>query len=133
MDVPEHLMPTDPLARYLLQKTHYSALNSRVKPGAFLPNRERQTSVFLIRGLSEQEIWQIGEEHVSGPLDKRLRARADVIVSTVEEQGLRVDLDNIPPRHANIIGWPEEKSAQKLIALELASRASLVLNPVGSP
>jgi hypothetical protein len=28
-----------------------------------------------------------------------------------------------PPRHANIIGWPEEKSEQKQIAMELAAEA----------
>ena len=128
MDVLENLRPTDPLARYLLQKSHFSAANSRVKPSAFLPNRKGETSVFQTRGLSEEKIWQIGTKYISAPLEKTLRARADVIVSVVEKQGLNVDVDNTPPRHANIIGWPEEKSAQKLLALELASRASLKLN-----
>ena len=129
MDIPpEHLRPTDPLARYLLQRTHFSPAVSRVKPGAFMPNRDGETSVFQIQGLSEEEIWQIGEKYVSSPLGKTLRARADVIVLIVEERGLRVDFDNTPPRHANIVGWPEEKSAQKLIALELSSRAALKIN-----
>ena len=128
MDVSEHLRPTDPLARYLLQRSHFSPTKSLVKPSAFLPNRHGETSVFQIQGLSEEEIWQIGEEYVSGPLEKMLRARADIVVSVVEKQGLDVNSDNIPPRHANIIGWPEEKSAQKLLALELASRAALKLN-----
>lgn len=35
---------------------------------------------------------------------------------------------NEPPRrHANITGWPEAKSEQKLIALKLAESAHLVL------
>jgi hypothetical protein len=40
---------------------------------------------------------------------------------------LLVDLDNAPPRHANIVGWPREKSAQELIAHVLAARAVLKL------
>ena len=129
MDIPpEHLRPTDPLARYLLQKSHFSATKSLVKPSAIMPNRDGETSVFQIQGLSEEESWQIGEKYVSGPLGKTLRARADIIVLIVEERGLHVDFDNTPPRHANIVGWPEEKSAQKLIALELSSRATLKIN-----
>ena len=38
-----------------------------------------------------------------------------------------VSLIDIPPRHADLIGWPEEKSARKLIALELAEQAELEL------
>ncbi len=32
-----------------------------------------------------------------------------------------------PPRHADILGWPKEKDAQKLIAQELAAESTLVL------
>jgi len=35
--------------------------------------------------------------------------------------------DNNPPRHANIINWPAEKSEQKLIAIELAENSQLHL------
>ncbi|HNW08195.1 MAG TPA: hypothetical protein PKZ55_03275 [Verrucomicrobiota bacterium] len=34
-----------------------------------------------------------------------------------------------PPRHANIEGWPDEKSARKLIAIDLANAAQLVVKP----
>jgi hypothetical protein len=42
----------------------------------------------------------------------------------------------MPARHANIVGWPADKSAQKLCAQELAARATLKLPSVvvsGSP
>ncbi len=41
------------------------------------------------------------------------------------EAGLFIDPDDIPPRHANIIGWPDEDSAIKLAAIELAQKAKL--------
>ena len=49
------------------------------------------------------------------------------MATTVRETGLTIDPDNDPPRHANILGWPEEKSEQKLIALELSESAKLKL------
>jgi hypothetical protein len=58
-----------------------------------------------------------------------VRARADIVVRDVEAASLRVVLDDMPPRHANVIGWPEEKSARKVRAAELAARASLKLAP----
>ena len=50
-----------------------------------------------------------------------------MIAVTVQEVGLKIDADNDPPRHANIVGWPKEKSARKLMALESSERATLKL------
>jgi hypothetical protein len=36
---------------------------------------------------------------------------------------------NIPPRHAEIVDWPDEKSKRKEIALELAEKTLLILRP----
>jgi hypothetical protein len=41
----------------------------------------------------------------------------------VREVGLRCDPDNQPKRHVGIVDWPNEKDAQKQLALELQSRS----------
>jgi len=52
---------------------------------------------------------------------------ANIIASAVCEMDLDVDPDNNPPRHADIVGWPQEKSERMLIAQELAAKATLRL------
>lgn len=48
-------------------------------------------------------------------------------VQQVVDVGLQVVPDNTPRRHANITGWPTEKSKKMSLAQELAAAASLVL------
>lgn len=91
-----------------------------------MPPPDRRLSVFRISGLSEAEIWDIGE-NVGRQRDKALLGRADIEALPVYEVGLFIDPDDTPPRHANIIGWPDEDSAIKLAALELAKKAQLHL------
>jgi hypothetical protein len=98
-----------------------------VKPGAFLPARDGATSVYRTRGLTEEEIWILGEAKVTGPTRKTLYGRGDLPVSAVHATGLRVDPDDSPPRHAAIVGWPEEKDARLSLAQQLAAKASLKL------
>ena len=115
------------VSRYILSRSQFSV--NRVKPAAFLPPDDGRLSVFGIDGLFEAGIWSIGMTWVAQPRGATLYARADVASSAVEDSGLRVDVDNTPPRHANVIGWPDEKSAQKLKAGILAEAASLRLAP----
>jgi len=114
---------TEDLARYIYFKKHYRSSDHTVKYSAFLPPRDRRLSVFRISGRSETEIWSIG---------KNLRAqlplgRADIRAASVYNAGLVIDADDDPPRHANIVGWPEDDSAIKLKAMELAEVAQLHL------
>lgn len=51
---------------------------------------------------------------------------ASIVASLVYEEGLLIEADNIPPRHAEIIGWPIDEAHQKSIAQVLAAQASLV-------
>lgn len=83
--------------------------------------------MFRISGLAEAEIWTVGEREVAQKSSRTLRARADLSVATVHAKELRAHLDDIPLGHANITGWPEEKSEQKLIAIELAANSYLRL------
>lgn len=83
-----------------------------------------ETSVFRISELLNTEIWDIGiKEVVKEEQGKSLIGRADVLTSIVTGNGLEVIPQEPPPRHANIAGWPDEKSEQKQIAMELAAEA----------
>ena len=95
-----------------------------------MPSPDLRLSVFRIDGLQLEEIWEIGQREVIDAMSqsRELKGIADVKALIVQENDLEIEPDNIPPRHANIIGWPEEKEKQKIIAQELAAEAKLVLN-----
>lgn len=124
--------PVDPeelLSRFLTQpKNHFTPTAGRVRYAAFLPNKALQTSVYRTEGLSPAEVWKIGDDLVGTPLGRPIPARADVAAKIVYDLGLAIDPDGIPhPRHANIIGWPASRPAQKLLAIKLAEAANCVL------
>jgi len=129
--VNETVSPTEKLTRYIFeQRGKFNPKEGRVIYRAFLPHPRRETSVCRISGIEENRIFKIGEK-IGEIRGKSLKARADVYASNVYAVKLRVQptpmSDN--PRHANIIDWPKEKSEQKLKAIELAEKASLVLPP----
>lgn len=88
-----------------------------------MPPEDKRLSVFRVLGLDEHAIWVLGGSLRTQPL----LGRADIAAATVRETGLALDADDIPPRHANITGWPDDNSAIKLKALELSERAHLRL------
>jgi len=126
-------LPSDPTAdelttRYLHQASHFVPSRSRVKPRAFHPApKDHKTSVFRIRGLSERQIWQIGDVYVASVVARKILARADVSVTQVQSVGLQVEADEPPRRHANITGWASEKDRWMSEAQELAALATLRL------
>ena len=102
-----------------------------MKPNAFMPNvnsvtGKPETSVYQVSGASEDEIWAIGKGVValSG---RTLYGCAMLKVEDIKRAGLSLLADNNPPRHANIVGWPDVKSEQKLFAERLAGAAKLIL------
>ena len=118
-----HVDAAEILARYIFHRNHYRPSDNTVKYSAFMPPADKRLSVFRTSGLEEQAIWTLGESLRAQPL----KGRADIAVAAVEETGLAVDADDIPPRHANVVGWPDDHSAIELKALELSQRAHLSL------
>jgi hypothetical protein len=91
-----------------------------------MPSRG-EVSVFRIDGLDQTAIWEIGSE-VAKKRSRTLYARGDTKAADARKVGLDVRPDEPPARHANMIGWPDnDKPRQKLIALQLAAVATLVL------
>lgn len=120
--------PKESLSRLILTKQHYRPSDSCVKWAAFLPNpKTGDTSVFRTSGISDDEIWAIGDREVGKKRGKPVLGRADVPASVVLSKKLQIIPSEPPERHANIAAWPDERSQQKLIAIELAEKSQLYL------
>jgi len=121
--VPE---PDEMLCRFILSRSHFGRSPSRVKGDAFLPTSKppHETSVFRIAGLKEHLVWRIGET-VAQTSQRGLHARGDVLAKAVFAVDLDIRPDNKPKRHAAIVGWPEQKDRQILLAQRIAAAAQL--------
>lgn len=115
------------LARYVLQRSHIRKATNSVKPDAFVPHPHRELSVTRHLRTTVEEIWSIGGE-VASSTGKNLYGRADLAAAECLRQKLGIRADPLPsnPNHANVNGWPADKSAQKAIAQELAAAATFV-------
>lgn len=131
MELPNKVSPSEHLARYLTQGDHFNSKRNSVKHSAFMPPADNlRLSVFRIDGLRRDEVWEIGQTKVVDVMPspmKHLYGMADIMASLVERNRLRVDPDNNPSRHADVVDWPQDKSERKLIALGLAAEATLIL------
>ena len=119
----ENLSPVDDdelLARFIRSKRHIRE-DETVRQDAFIPHPYPDLSVFRHVGLNENELWDIGRAIIT-----HLYGRADIYAIEVLNQKLRIEPTSTPRNHANITGWPPEKEAQKIIALELAAKALFV-------
>jgi hypothetical protein len=128
------LLETEELSRFLFDRRRFKAPTETaaaiIHRKAFEPAKDRTTSVFRVFALSEAGIWDLGEREVGRVLDQRVLARADITVSNVRRhKKLRVDADDDPPRHAAILGWPENKEEQMSLCQELAADAVLTVRP----
>lgn len=99
--------------------------NGAARWKVFQPARlDNTTSVFILEGLSADESWALGDK-VRVPLTAI--AHASVTPADIQAVRLTLDIDNDPPRHAAITGWPVtddvEKFEVKALAQELAARA----------
>lgn len=92
-----------------------------VKLGAFLPPRDGRTSVFRTISLTPQQVRALS----ATAQDRVPLAVGTISVKSVLGADLKVEPDNDPFRHANIVGWPDTKFEQKDRALVLAQSAAL--------
>ena len=116
------------LGRYLIFSNWFNPSRGKVKASAFLPPRDLKLSVFKIFNLSEDNIWEIGKKVIEALKEKRtLYGIAEIKAIEVLNNSLTINIDNKPLYHANIVGWPKDKSERKLIAIKLANNATLKL------
>jgi hypothetical protein len=118
----ESVATYETLTRFVMQSNWFRSSDRRVKYAAFMPNlRNGETSVFRISDLSDVEVWAIGDDTVATLRERPILGRADITASLVMANKLNLVPDEPPPRHANIVGWPQDKERQRIVALELAS------------
>lgn len=115
--------PEEQLARFLFDKKEIRSDGS-LHWRALLPNRDGETSVSRIAGCEEGEILIMGFG-VARARGQILIGRGEVLASSAYDLSLNIRADNDPAsRHADIIGWPEEKDRKQAIAIDLADKAT---------
>ena len=95
-----------------------------------MPPLDLNLSVYQITGLGDDEIWTLGRNVLQEHPQPRLYGRADVRVGAVHDQKLKAIRDDDPPRHVNVVGWPnyaDGKDLMKSLAQQLANSAKLAL------
>lgn len=117
------------LARYIFFKKHIRP-DSTIRPDAFIPYPYPDLSVTRHFGLTDEELWGIGND-IAEIREKTLYGRGDLQAAIVERQKLQVLADPLPENrnHANITNWPPEKSLQKIVAQELSIAAGNARKP----
>lgn len=122
------VIPEERLSRFLLDKRHIRSSNNTVRFNAFLPPISGKLSVYRTSEQNDTAIWEIGHIFVEIPRQKQLIGRADLAAATVISSGLSVEPETTPhPLHADIVGWSQDSSLNKLTAIKLAAMASVVL------
>lgn len=76
----------------------------------------------------DKTIWELGQA-VARQRPATLYGRGELLAVVAKTQKLHFEPTATPLNHANIVGWPTEKAAQKLIALELAAKAEFRAAP----
>lgn len=123
------------LARFITSSRWFRSSDSTIRSEAFIPYPYPELSVTRHRLLSEEELWKVGQAITDGRItdDRKitLHGRADISAENVRKQKMTVEPRPVPENlnHADILGWPPDKPAQKMLALELAAAASLVMKP----
>ena len=114
------------ISRFLFDSGHVRA-DKTIKHNAFIPPKNYRLSVFKTDTLTAEQIYQIGAQYVMPLRGKPIKGVAQVNSSHVVAIGLSFDSDGVPhPRHSNIIGWSEDSSKDRVLALRLASEAVLL-------
>lgn len=112
------------LARFVLFSS-WIRNDKTIRPDAFIPYPYPNLSVSRHIGLSESELWQLGQS-VADKRALHLYGRGDVRARAVKTHTLRIEPTPEPKNHANITGWPADKPGQKMIAQEIAAVAQFV-------
>lgn len=127
--------PGERITRYLTNPRWYNAARKTISAQAFKPAPPKPperpvavTSVYRTNGLSEIEMWDIGDKYVTQlhPDKPAINARADISADAIIATGLQLQSEPVPhPRHANIVNWPNEDEKRQETTALLAVKAIL--------
>jgi hypothetical protein len=113
----------DIYSRFLYQDGQYKKNPPRIKHTAFHVVNG-QVSVYQTDALNDPAIWSIA---TSLNPNRRVHGRGDVTREDIESVELNIMIEEPPPLHRNIVGWPNEELQQLSKAQELATKAKLIL------
>lgn len=121
--------PEELLARYVFHRS-YVRHDGTIRPEAFVPHPYPDLSVTRHIGLTDDGVWDIGRT-IASAMIRTLLGRADLSTDAILGSGLTVLAapTSTNPHHANITGWPAEKSAQKIRAQRIAVAARYLADP----
>jgi hypothetical protein len=123
-------MPAAIVARSINERGKYKAGNpDRPDKRALLPAANPNTgrielSTFSIDGLEDNDIWALLRRQGN------VYGRADLTREVIEQAGLSLDENNVPPRHVDIIGWNPDDFAERM---KIASNLAKVLPAFRAP
>ena len=128
--LPDYVVDPERLSRFLTSDSQFNS--AMAKPSAFMPGpSDAKTSVFRQCPDPREALWETADREIG--TDRRVRAAALLTASAVRQAKLDVVSHEPPPRHANIIGWPNAvndaestRAQRKEFALLLAQAATLV-------
>lgn len=122
---PRELGSGETISRFIYHARDWSDRSGRAKPAAFDPGNRPEISVAHVDGLTEDQIWSLSRQTLSGkPGREAVLARADLDVAVLLRHSLRAIRDDSPfERHTAVSGWQKEN--RKAICLELSCSASL--------
>jgi hypothetical protein len=127
-DPPLGVADDELLARFILFN-RWVRKDGTLRQDGFMPQPlDLKLSVTRHIDLSDLALWQLGQAVADAIPTAIPYGRADLKVVDVKRQTLQVDAAPLPENlnHANIAGWPPDKPAQKIIAIELAASARFV-------
>lgn len=116
------------LARFAVQSNHFRS--GEINPKLFRPNKELQVSTFRIEDKTKGDIIEEGKrvvkEHKTA---KTLYGWARIAAKEVHDIGLKVDDDDDPPGHSNIVGWPKDEEKIAHYQQKLAKKSERIELP----
>ena len=126
---PDAVQSTEWLARFILSSKWIRPGDNTVRPDAFIPRPVPNLDLSMYRhvGLSMAQQWNIGMA-IAKDRGANLHGKADIRALEFLRHSLRI-VPTPPRNHVNILGWPADKPAQKMLALELAAAAKFIRPP----
>lgn len=128
------LLPEE-IGRFVFSRSHLKAdgtvRHQALEPMHSAARRRRETSVYLVQGLSAAALWELCAGYVDNPSASR-RAKAVGIcgVTDVPSPPLRLDKNGVPhPRHADLVDWPEEREERIALQQDIARAMRAIARP----
>jgi hypothetical protein len=121
----EPIHDSETLSRFITSRGWFDRKKRIVLASAFMPraNGIWGTSIYRSHGTTLERLWKIGRMIADGTHDRVLYGRAVISANKVTSyEPVKMSLRGsvLPSLHRDIIGWPDDKGHQKIVAEYLA-------------